>query len=120
MGGSEYLIFQQKVEGEPKFYKFFEKELIELLSKILISDWNERPLIDGLLESEYIKGETERLGGWEAVLEGFDTNFEKLKSPLEKVLSNVNIFNKKDQNKNFEKYSKRKGEFNQKRSLGFF
>lgn len=89
LGESEYLIFQQKIEGELKFYSFFEEDIKELIGEMLQKNWEDRPSLEQVRESRYIKNALEEFGGIENLKAAFDSNFESLKTEEEKLKEKI-------------------------------
>lgn len=87
LGGSEYLIFQQSVDGELKFYDFFPEDLKELITWMMDKDHEKRPSVEEVIQHGYFDEFRDV-----DLEEDFENDFGKFMSNEEKFLDDVNFF----------------------------
>lgn len=84
LGGSEFLIFQQSVDGELKFYDFFPEDLKELITWMMEKNHEDRPSIDEVINHRYFEEFRDSNLG-----DDFENDFESFMTEEEKFLDNV-------------------------------
>ena len=90
LGGSEYLIFQQSVEGELRFYDFFEDEVVDLIGKMMEKDWEARIGVDEVIRHPWFDLYRARVG---ELSEHVGTDFEQFWTAEERFLEQVSVLN---------------------------
>jgi len=84
LGASEYLIFQQSIDGELKFYDFFDEHAISLITHMMHKDYTQRPTTKQILESDYLKGWEENLA---ELANSIDSDFKQYMTSDERTLN---------------------------------